>query len=155
MDEAIASYGKALLAKPDYAEAHSNLGTALKDQDRLDEAIASIGKALQIKPEFAEAHNNLGIALKNQGRLEGAVASYGKALQLRPDFVGAHSNLCELYEKQNNLKELEKTIDNATFHCGEHNPDILFRRAQLAYRKNQFGEAAGYLTDEDVFRDIS
>ena len=146
LDEAIASYGKALQLKPNFAEAHSNLGTALKDHDRLDEAIASIGKALQIKPGLAEAHNNLGIALKNQGRMEEAIASYGNALQARPGYVGAYSNLCELYEKQNNLTGLEKTLERATFHCGEDNSDILFRRAQLAYRKNQFDEAAGYLT---------
>ena len=39
-DEALACYRRALELKPDYAEAHSNLGIALKDQGKLEEAVA-------------------------------------------------------------------------------------------------------------------
>ena len=42
LDEAIAAYRQAIRLKPDYAEAHSNLGNALKDMGQLDEAIASL-----------------------------------------------------------------------------------------------------------------
>ena len=41
LDEAVASYNKALSIKPDYADAHSNLGTALGELGKLDEAVAS------------------------------------------------------------------------------------------------------------------
>ena len=63
LDEAIAAYNRAIALKPDYAEAHNNLGIALKDQGRLDEAIAAYHRAIALKPDHAEAHNNLGIAL--------------------------------------------------------------------------------------------
>jgi protein O-GlcNAc transferase len=46
--------------KPDYAEAHNNLGNALNDQGKLDEAVACYRRALELKPDYAEAHNNLG-----------------------------------------------------------------------------------------------
>ena len=36
LDEAIEAYNKALSIKPDYAEAHNNMGNALKDQGKLD-----------------------------------------------------------------------------------------------------------------------
>ena len=58
--------------KPDYAEVHSNLGNALKDQGKLEEAIACCRKALQLKPDYAEAHCTLGVALKEQGKLDEA-----------------------------------------------------------------------------------
>jgi protein O-GlcNAc transferase len=58
LDEAIASYHKALSINPNSVEAHSNLGTALKDQGRWDEAIASYQKALSIKPNYANARSN-------------------------------------------------------------------------------------------------
>ena len=58
--------------KPDFAEAHNNLGNAFMDQGKLDEAIACYRRALELKPDFAEAHNNLGIALKDQGKLDEA-----------------------------------------------------------------------------------
>ncbi len=40
--------------KPDYAEAHNNLGNALKDQGKLNEAVACYRRALEAKPGFAE-----------------------------------------------------------------------------------------------------
>ena len=70
LDEAVACYRRALELKPDFAEAHNNLGVALKEQGKLDEAVACYRRALELKPDFAEAHNNLGIALKDQGKLE-------------------------------------------------------------------------------------
>ena len=151
-EEAIESFSKAVHIKPDYAEAHNNLGAALKYQGRLEEAVASLGKALQIAPDRAEAHNNLGAALQDQGRLEEATASFSNALQIKPDFVEAHSNLCGLYEKQNNIEELERALEKATLNCGKDNSNILFHLAQLANRKNQFGDALGYLNKVQVER---
>ncbi len=145
LEEAIASFNKALRINPGYAQAYNNLGAALQEQRRLEEAIASFGKALRIKPDYAEAHNNLGVALKDQDRLEEAIASFNKALKIRPDHAEAHSNLCELYEKQNNLTELEKAVGKAILNFGENNPEVLFRRAQLANGKGKFEDAAGYL----------
>ena len=53
--------------KPDYAEAHNNLGNAFKEQGKLDEAVACYRRALELKPDYAEAHNNLGNALRTRG----------------------------------------------------------------------------------------
>ena len=55
VDEAIAHYQKALQIKPDYAEAHYNLGIALQQKGRMDEAITHYQKALEIKPDYAKA----------------------------------------------------------------------------------------------------
>ncbi|MEE3172409.1 MAG: sulfotransferase, partial [Pseudomonadota bacterium] len=44
---------------PGLAEAHNNLGNALRDQGKLEEAIAAFNKALLIKPDYADAHYNL------------------------------------------------------------------------------------------------
>jgi tetratricopeptide (TPR) repeat protein len=63
LEEAIASYDKALEIKPDYHEAWNNRGNALGDLGRLEEAIASYDKALEIKPDYHEAWYNRGIAL--------------------------------------------------------------------------------------------
>ena len=42
----LASYYQAIALKPDHAEAHSNLGIALKEFGKLDEAEASYRQAL-------------------------------------------------------------------------------------------------------------
>ena len=54
-------------SSPNYAEAHSNLGNALKDKGQLDEAIAAFRQAIALRPDYAEAHSNLGIALGDKG----------------------------------------------------------------------------------------
>jgi predicted O-linked N-acetylglucosamine transferase (SPINDLY family) len=64
LDEAIASYRKALALRPDLAGGHNNLGVVLKDLGRLEEAAASYRAALAITPDFTEAHSNLIYTLK-------------------------------------------------------------------------------------------
>ncbi len=49
-DEAAASFLKAVAIKPDFAEAHSNLGNTLKELGRTDEALGSYRRALDIDP---------------------------------------------------------------------------------------------------------
>jgi Flp pilus assembly protein TadD len=58
LEEAIASYDKALEIKPDFHEAWNNRGIALGNLGRWEEAIASLDKALEIKPDLHEAWNN-------------------------------------------------------------------------------------------------
>ena len=67
LDDAVKSYKKALAIKPDFAEAHNNLGITLKELDQLDEAVKSYEKALTVKPDYFEAFNNLGSTLKELG----------------------------------------------------------------------------------------
>jgi len=58
LDTAISYYEKALSIKPNYAEAHYNLGFTLQRLGHLDAAVRSYKKVVAIKPEYAEAHSN-------------------------------------------------------------------------------------------------
>ena len=51
----MACYDKAIVLKPDYAEAYNNRGIALRDLQRPVEALASYDKAIALKPDFADA----------------------------------------------------------------------------------------------------
>ena len=62
MAEAVAQYQEALRLKPDYAEAHNNLGNALRDQGQLAAAVAQYQEALRVKPDSVEAHSNRALA---------------------------------------------------------------------------------------------
>jgi protein O-mannosyl-transferase len=93
--EAITEYETALRIKPDYEEAHYNLGIALaKIPGRLPDAISHFESALRIKPNDAEAHNNLGIALASiPDRSLDGIAHFEAALRIKPDYAEAHYNL--------------------------------------------------------------
>ena len=91
--DALLAMQKAAEILADDAEAHSNLGIALKGQDRLAEAEDSYRRALELKPDFAVVHGNLGNTLLAQGRLAEAEASLRRALELKPDHAETHYNL--------------------------------------------------------------
>ena len=73
-------FRRALILRPDLAEAHVNLGNILQAQGKLEEAVASHERAIALKPGFAEAFFNRANALQAQGKLEEAVVSYQRAL---------------------------------------------------------------------------
>ena len=124
LQEAETVYRQILDIKPDFAEAHSNLGTVLQDLGRMDEAVASYHKALAINPDYAEAHYNLGIAFQELGKLDEAVASYHKALAIKPDYADAHNNLGNALR---GLGKLDEAV--ASYHKGPRHQARLRRGA--------------------------
>ena len=125
LEEAEASYRRALEIKPDFAKAHCNLGDTLRDLGRLEEAEASCRRALEIKPDFANAHCNLGVTLRDFGRLKEAEASCRRALGIKPDFAEAHCNLGDTLRDLGRPEEAEASYrraleikpDFANAHC--------------------------------------
>jgi tetratricopeptide (TPR) repeat protein len=113
LDEAVASCRRALQLKPQYAEAHNNLGVALRGLGQLDEAVASCRRALQIKPQYAEAHNNLGIALKLSSLTSEAEASCRRALAIDPNSASAFTTLAGLRADQGQFAEAEELFKHA------------------------------------------
>ena len=76
-EEAIDVLRRALMLRPDYAEAHNNLGNALHERGPSStRPRPATGRRLRIKPEYVEAHHNLGNALRSGGRAAEAIASY-------------------------------------------------------------------------------
>jgi hypothetical protein len=98
---------------PEFAEAHNNLGVALRDMGKLEASAAAHERALELLPEFAEAHNNLGVVRRDQGRLEESEICFGRALALRPAYADAHSNMGNVYKSQGRLKEARASYERA------------------------------------------
>ncbi len=92
LEEAIASYDKAIEIKPDYYDAWLNRGVALNQLLRLEEAIISYDKAVEIKPDYDDAWLNRGFALIELLRFDEAIASCDKAVEIKPDFHQAWVN---------------------------------------------------------------
>ncbi len=91
-DEALVSYDKAILHKPDYADIYNNRGVALEMMHRYDEALASYDKAVLLRPDYADAYNNMGIALQSMKRYEEALTSYDRVIAIKPGYADAYYN---------------------------------------------------------------
>jgi serine/threonine protein kinase len=84
-EKAIAEYRKALAAKPEFAEAHENLGVALYNLGRFDEALKEYETAMQQygKPT-AQVLTNQGLAFIGLKRYDQAANSFTKAREIDP-----------------------------------------------------------------------
>ena len=79
--DAAKAFRQAIGIKPDWAEAHSLLGSALAQEGNLNEAEKELRKAVQIKPDYAEGWNYLGEFLKERGKQKEAEDAFAKAKQ--------------------------------------------------------------------------
>jgi protein O-GlcNAc transferase len=103
----------AIQEKPDYADAHSNLGILFKELKRLSEAEAAYQQALAIDPDHADAHSNLGVLLHELGRWPEAEAACHRAICIRPNFAEAYYNLGRVLKQLNRLREAEDAYRHA------------------------------------------
>ena len=109
LDTAIDSYKQALRIKPDYFEAHINLGNALKDKGDLTAAVHSYQQAINIKPDYADAYYNLGTALEKMGDLDAAICNFKKSLNIHPNSAKVYNSIgTSLKEKG----DLDAAIDS-------------------------------------------
>ena len=105
---------RAITLKPDYCDAHSNLGVVLKELGRLDEAAACYHNALAITPNHAGAYVNMGRLYAQLGRADEAESAYLRALELQPNDGDFLVNLGVLYQAQMRLPEAEAAYKSAT-----------------------------------------
>jgi predicted TPR repeat methyltransferase len=96
LDQAIASYGKAIELKPNFPEAYNNLGVALRIQGKLDEAVASFRKAISLHPNYAEAFGNLGSAFQSQGKLAESLGCFKQQVRITPENIVAQHHVSSL-----------------------------------------------------------
>ena len=79
--EAIKAFRQALSIRPDWAEAHSLLGSILFRAGNYPEAEVELRKAVTLKPDYAEGWNFLGEFLKAQGKERESQEAFKKAQQ--------------------------------------------------------------------------
>jgi tetratricopeptide (TPR) repeat protein len=113
LDEAVASYDKAIEFKPDNDAAWYNRGVALHKLGRLDDAVASYDRAIEFKPDKDEAWNNRGVALRKLDRLDEAVASLERAIEFKPDNDEAWNNRGNTLDTLGRLDDAVASYDRA------------------------------------------
>jgi len=79
--EAVKAFRQALSIRPDWAEAHSLLGSTLFKAGNYPAAEVELRQAVTLKPDYAEGWNFLGEFLKTQGKEQEAQEAFKKAKQ--------------------------------------------------------------------------
>ena len=120
LDEAVASYDRALALRQDIAETHCRRADALRLLGRAEDALQGYDQALALSPVFAQALNNRGLVLMALGRREAALASYGAALAGQPDYVMALCNRGRTLHELGRSAEALASYDAALTHQPDH-----------------------------------
>jgi tetratricopeptide (TPR) repeat protein len=84
-ERAAERFREAIALKPDFSDAHYNLGHTLVQLNDRAGAIASFREAIRFRPDFAAAHTNLGKLLLEEGDREAAREAIATAARLAPD----------------------------------------------------------------------
>ena len=114
LEEAIRLYQESLALYPT-AEAHTFLGWAYSDQNRLDEAIAECHKAIALDPDFGNPYNDIGVYLIEREDLDGAIPWLEKAKRARR-YEPRHfpyMNLGRIYLRQGKWQEALRELEAA------------------------------------------
>jgi len=131
-------YEKLINHKPDYVEAHVNLGNVYRELNMYEESVAAYNAAIIIKPDLGEFYSNRGNIFTNpksdladtyleRGNIlrdlkliDKALASYDRAIQINSNYAEAHSNRGIALRELKRLEEAIVSYDRAI----EINPDL-------------------------------
>ena len=103
LNDAVRYFQRSIELDDNFAEAHNNLGSVLRDQGQLDAAVACYRRALQLKPNDVQPNYNLGVGLREQGNLDEAAAYCHRALELNPEDADLYSCLGNVLTDQGKL----------------------------------------------------
>ena len=137
LEEAIATYRRAIELNPDLSWSYHNLGEALAKLGQFEDAIAAFRRAIELNPDFSWSYHHLGDALDRQQQWEEAVVTFRRAIELNPEHFGSYVGLGQSLAKLGQLDEaiaayrraieLEPGADWIQYRLGE----VLQQRTQL------------------------
>jgi len=113
VDEAVASYRRALELRPAYFECWANLGNILELNRRWEEAADAYAHALKLKPGAIHVLNGLGMCQLALGELEAAAALFEFAIAGDANFASAHNNLGNTQARLGNVDLAIKHLQEA------------------------------------------
>ena len=96
IDEAKASFERALKLDPNLAIAHSNLGAILGMKGDIFGAVQELQTAVRLDPQSSMAHNNLAIAYLKMGKRNEAVSHWQTSLNIDPNQEDIRNELKKL-----------------------------------------------------------
>lgn len=142
LEEAMASYIKAIEHKADFYCAHHNLGEVLALLYRWDEAIIAYSRAIELNPNSAWSHHNLGEIFDNIGCFDKAVIEYRRAIDFNPNFYGFYNKLGRAFYI------IASLVDSEPFQFAQSLKEIL----NEIPHKNSLTNQLYFLKDQDFLQ---
>ncbi len=105
MEGAIRYWRLAIDHDPKLAEAHANLGKALKDKGNVEGAVREYRRAIELGLKSADAHNSLGLALAELGKVNEAIREFRLVIAFDPRNARYHYNLGNILQSQGKVEE--------------------------------------------------
>jgi protein O-GlcNAc transferase len=139
-EKAEASFQKALTLAPDVSELHTQLGHAVRLQERMEEALSYYRMAAEAEANSPSAHNNVGATLQALGRWAEAIEAYQRAIALQPNDPTYYNNLGLMYCEMEQFAAAVEAHQQAL----ELKPDYyeaIYNQANAFLRANEYAAA--------------
>ena len=150
-------FQRALVMKPDYSEALTNLGALYISRGRFAEAIPPLDKAARdaLYRSRVLAQSNLGWALYKTGQAERGISEIRGALEVAPKYCLGWRQLGTIYSEQGKLDAAGDAFERYVTECPDV-PDahlqsgkILARQSKAAQARAQFERCAVARDDKE------
>lgn len=107
---AIEEYATVVQLRPDFPEAHNNLGVAFKKKGDLEKAMESFNRALELRGDYSEAWSNRGWVYAEQKKWSEARGDFERALEFKPDDEGALYGLSRVLKEARDYAGAQKAL---------------------------------------------
>ncbi len=143
-------FQRALVLKPDYSEALTNLGALYISRGRFAEAIPLLDKSAR-DPLYRSrvlAQSNLGWALYKTGQAERGISEIRGALTVAPKYCLGWRQLGTIYSDQGRLEDAREAFDRYVAECPDvadahlQSGKVLARQSKAAQARVQFEHCA-------------
>ena len=128
------------------ARAHTDLGAAYYQQNKLEIALDEFSRAVEIDANFGQAYNGLGLVFAALGEDAKADANFKKAIQVQPASSESHNNygsfLCAHKRYDESISQFLEAVKNPLYST----PNLAYANAGIcSARKNDTKNAEVYL----------
>ncbi|HQN65359.1 MAG TPA: type IV pilus biogenesis/stability protein PilW [Methylophilus sp.] len=128
------------------AKAHTDLGAAYFQQNKLEVALGEFAEAIQAYPNYPLAYNGMGLVRAALGENAEAEANFKKAIQLQPNSSESHNNygnfLCNTGRYDESIVQFMDAVKNPLYST----PNLAYANAGIcSARKKDFASAEAYL----------
>ena len=128
------------------ARAHTDLGAAYYQQNKLEIALDEFSQAADIDPTYGQAYNGLGLVYAALNEDTKADANFKKAIQVQPGSSESHNNygsfLCAHKRYDESITQFLEAVKNPLYAT----PNLAYANAGIcAARKNDTKNAEVYL----------